>query len=220
MNRKGFSLVELMVVVAIIGVLASIAIPNFQKFQARSKQSEVKSNLKAAFVAERAYHQEKDNYSSCVKKIGFAPERGNRYKYDFGQTKLTNEATCTTSETRTTAAGASANTDSLIEVDTFKYGAAFTASPTTTVVYNPVTPMNTAIVVQANLVGVVPAAGGTNSSFGISAAGNIDSDALHDLWYLSSVPSTTAGICPVLTGAQGNTAPGEPQNTVNDVNCY
>ena len=76
--HKGFTLIELMIVVAIIGILAALAIPNFIRFQARSKQSEVKANLKSLFTAERSYFQEKDTYSCNIRVIGFNPERGNR----------------------------------------------------------------------------------------------------------------------------------------------
>src|SRR5438128_11357009 len=79
--QKGFTLIELMIVVAIIGILAAIAIPNFIKFQARSKQSEAKANLKASFTAMKAFYQEKDRYWAVEREIVFVPERNNRYAY-------------------------------------------------------------------------------------------------------------------------------------------
>jgi type IV pilus assembly protein PilA len=68
-------------VVCCIGTLAAIAIPNFIKFGAKSKQSEAKTNLKAIYIAERAFFAEKDTFSESFSEVGFLPERGNRYRY-------------------------------------------------------------------------------------------------------------------------------------------
>ncbi len=46
-KQEGFTLIELMIVVAIIGILAAIAIPNFLQYQMKSRQSEAKTNLQA-----------------------------------------------------------------------------------------------------------------------------------------------------------------------------
>ncbi len=77
--QRGFTLIELMIVVAIIGILAAIAIPDFMKFQARAKQSEAKTNLKAFFVAAKSYFSENNNYDCGT--CNWEPEKGGRYNY-------------------------------------------------------------------------------------------------------------------------------------------
>lgn len=82
--QRGFTLIELMIVVAIIGILAAIAIPNFNRFQAKSKQSEAKTNLKGIFTAAKARFAERDWYGNTFAMIGYAPEKNNRYTYRYG----------------------------------------------------------------------------------------------------------------------------------------
>jgi type IV pilus assembly protein PilA len=72
-NNQGFSLVELMVVVAIIGILASVAIPQYSKFQAKARQSEAKALLGAIYTAEKAFFVEANAYTGCLAGIGFTP---------------------------------------------------------------------------------------------------------------------------------------------------
>ena len=67
-GQKGFTLIELMIVVAIIGILAAIAIPNFLQYQMKSRQSEAKTNLQAIKTSEVAFQAERGCY------IGIAAE--------------------------------------------------------------------------------------------------------------------------------------------------
>ena len=59
MRPKGFTLIELMIVVAIIGILAAIAIPNFLQYQMKSRQSEAKTNLMAIKTSEVSWQGER-----------------------------------------------------------------------------------------------------------------------------------------------------------------
>jgi prepilin-type N-terminal cleavage/methylation domain-containing protein len=66
-RNHGFTLIELMIVVAIIGILATVAIPNFREQQFRSRRSEGFTNLAALAKSQRAYSAEFNRY------IGAAP---------------------------------------------------------------------------------------------------------------------------------------------------
>ena len=105
-DKKGFSLVELMIVVAIIAILAAIAIPSFLRFAMRSKTSEATSNLAGIRTGEEAYRSENDVYllalawpaavppasgtmwvsagSANFRVIGFAADGVVRYQYAVG----------------------------------------------------------------------------------------------------------------------------------------
>ena len=185
---KGFTLIELMIVVAIIGILAAIAIPNFIKFQARSKQSEAKANMKAMFTAEKAFFQEKDRFSTFVGEVGFAPERNNRYAYFLTSNISPDTRSGTTATTSTTAQG--------IQADVFKGYADTTAAPTYTC-------------------SGAPSAAPGNTFVG-SASGNIDTDTTLDLWTISTDGRVGTATCD--SHPTGNIASGEPANDVNDVN--
>jgi len=202
LSKRGFTLIELMIVVAIIGILAAIAIPNFIRFQARSKQGEAKSNLKSMFTAERSFYQEKDRYSGLVDEIGFAPERGNRFVYRLGD--------CTKAENRDAAAAVRdlAGQDTCILVDKFKY---------TTVTTNAPAFVAGTAGMPAAAEGVINAAACPTCDFMGTAAGDIDAENVGiDSWVISSISSAITAKC----GNTDTAAPsGTPFNTYNDVNC-
>ncbi len=72
-NQKGFTLIELMIVVAIIGILAAIAIPNFLNYQLKSKTAEAKTNLGGVKTALESYRAEYDTYRNCVANPATVP---------------------------------------------------------------------------------------------------------------------------------------------------
>lgn len=135
-NKKGFTLIELMIVVAIIGILAAIAIPNFLRFQAKSKQAEAKTNLGAIGTTAEAYRAEKDTYVTSFTGLGWSPQGSSRYSYFYnGSTGANLIIKTMTSATDTSGtvpanvaatqtaftAGASGNIDTDTTVDQWTY---------------------------------------------------------------------------------------------------
>jgi type IV pilus assembly protein PilA len=204
-KKKGFTLVELMIVVAIIGILAAIAIPNFIKFQARSKQAEPKANLKALFVSQRSYFSERDSFSSIMSDIGFVPERGNRYRLASG---------CNTLSARTGASEDINNTMCGFTVDTYKGYAAISAGNTT----NATAAAATTGAGTCTIAGDGCVTTGNNGAFQGSATGNVDNDTTLDSWLVSSMSLSIAANASIGSEAEAQSnGPGIPSNNVNDV---
>lgn len=78
---SGFTLVELMVVVAIIGLLSAVAIPNFQKYQARAKSAEAKLHLSSMYAAEASFYATYNMYHNCLSYMGYDPTEQTPSRY-------------------------------------------------------------------------------------------------------------------------------------------
>jgi type IV pilus assembly protein PilA len=80
-TRQGFTLIEIMVVVAILGVLAAIAIPNYRGLHCKAKQSEAKVQLGSIRTAQETYWSENETYADSLNKLACRPEGDALYSF-------------------------------------------------------------------------------------------------------------------------------------------
>ena len=83
-NQGGFTLIELMMTVGILGILASIAIPTFMQYQSRARTSEAKASLGAIYTGEIVYFTEDGRYGSLGEIRYVLAGTSNRYTYRTG----------------------------------------------------------------------------------------------------------------------------------------
>jgi len=88
MNIKGFTLIELIIVIAIIGLLAAIAVPQFSAYRHRGFDADVVSNMKNMILSQEAYFVDTDSYADGTGTSQIFLDRGFR--------KSANVATVTT----------------------------------------------------------------------------------------------------------------------------
>ena len=97
-NKKAFTLVELLVVVLIIGILAAIAVPQYQKAVYKSRYAQLKFLLQGLFNAEQAYFLANNEFTDDYSKLDVTLPAGgthqdhitaaNRFDYDWGWCQL------------------------------------------------------------------------------------------------------------------------------------
>lgn len=88
-KKIGFTLIELMIVVAIIAFLSMVAMPSFMRFLSKAKRAEAYMNLSALYTAQKAFHAEYGKYATVLQgaaeSLGWKPEGNFYYTYGLGQ---------------------------------------------------------------------------------------------------------------------------------------
>lgn len=88
LKQAGFSLVELMVVVAIIGALAMVAVPRVNRFIAKARTSEAQVNLSSIYTFNKNFFVEFQGYTNSFQAMGYNPEGALRYNMGWSATAL------------------------------------------------------------------------------------------------------------------------------------
>ena len=77
----GFSLMEVMILVVIIGILAALAYPNLEKYLKRARQTEAKTNLSAIYTAQKIYFTLHQFYTEDINELDLSLVKGDPYTF-------------------------------------------------------------------------------------------------------------------------------------------
>ena len=77
----GFSLMEVMIVVVIIGIFAALAYPNLEKYLKRARQTEAKTNLSAIYTAQKIYFTLHQSYAEDINELDLSLVQGDPYTF-------------------------------------------------------------------------------------------------------------------------------------------
>jgi type IV pilus assembly protein PilA len=169
-------------------ILTAIAIPNFIRFQARSKQSECRTNLKSLYTGLMVTRQAVQSSELALSEIGFPLERGNRYSYFLGKGPM---------EDRSGPQAQGPEKLMAVGADTFRFPGLR--------VYT-LEDLPPQVAEQVGISGTCP-----DCDFTVACAGDVDNNQNDspDVWTVSSKNRTING---------QTVRAGEPYNHVNDVN--
>ena len=93
--RQGFSLLEVMIVVVIIGILATLAYPSLEGYLQRSKQTEAKVGLSAVYTAQKIYFAINQTYADSLSNLDVQLETGGSSRYSITLTGSSSSFTAT-----------------------------------------------------------------------------------------------------------------------------
>ena len=118
-GRRGFTLIELMIVVVIIGILAAIAIPKFGSAKDKARQASIKADLRNLMTAEERFFADSSTYTAALAPGVFTVSVGNGYSVvvtgtsGYGAT-VSNAVIANGSTSCTVSVGAGATSDGVI----------------------------------------------------------------------------------------------------------